>query len=43
MNLPQYICDCGYDEFEVYGNEYEFRFTCTRCQNTIFERLDEND
>lgn len=35
--LPQYVCDCGAVEFEVYSNDYELRLVCTRCQNTIFE------
>jgi hypothetical protein len=39
--LPQYVCQCGHIEFEVYSNDYELRLECTHCKNTIFERVDE--
>lgn len=40
--LPKYCCtSCGGEEFEAYSNDYELRLVCTRCQNCIFERVDE--
>ena len=36
---PQFVCECGVTEFEVYEVNYGIEMVCIRCGRTIYYTL----